>query len=96
MTTIPIKNVSVEERMRQCGDDCLGGTCGDLGCRARPQPGDMLDDGTRLALTRERKPLTSEAIWASNEVMAVNAKAGLSMSVLLELARAIEKMHGIG
>ena len=36
--------------------------------------------------------LTDEDIWRSDELMSINARAGLSMPILMELARAIERL----
>ena len=41
------------------------------------------------------EPLTDEQVWKNVEVMSCNAKAGLLMSDLMRLVRAVERAHGI-
>ena len=44
----------------------------------------------------DRSPLTDEQIWTSDEIMAINARAGLQMPTLMELVRAIDNIRSEG
>lgn len=46
--------------------------------------------------TMTRKPLTDEQLWASDEIMSLNADLGWHMDTIRMFARAIERAHGIG
>jgi hypothetical protein len=48
-----------------------------------------------LPPTARPQPLTDEQVWKNVEVMSCNAKAGLLMSDLMRLVRAVERAHGI-
>jgi hypothetical protein len=49
-----------------------------------------------LAGTTPRKRLTADEVFASNEIMAINAGLGLRIDQLMNLIRAVERAHGIG
>lgn len=50
---------------------------------------------TANLLEADSKPLTEAEVWANDEIMAVNAEAGLPMSTVLKFARATETAHGV-
>lgn len=39
--------------------------------------------------------LTEAEVWRNNDIMMVNAAAGISMKLIMEFVRAIEAAHGI-
>jgi hypothetical protein len=45
----------------------------------------------------DRKPLTADQVWNSDEIMAWNgtAEIGLSMDAIMGIVRAVESVHGI-
>lgn len=43
----------------------------------------------------QREPLTHDQVWNDDTIMGCNATAGMPMSRLMEIVRAIERAHGI-
>lgn len=44
---------------------------------------------------QQRKPLTDDEIWKSDDIMAANSGYGANFETLREVVRAIEAAHGI-
>jgi hypothetical protein len=60
-------------------------------CRPAMSTLQELIDAAEAAREALAQPaLSDEAVWRNDEIMAINARAGLQMPTLLELVRAIE------
>lgn len=57
--------------------------------------GDMIRAADLIDSMAQRRPLTDEQVFADDGIMAANARIGIPLSGIMELARAIEKAHGI-
>lgn len=67
--------------LAQCGSVC--NKCG------------RVHDSQLDPTAEQRVPLTDEQVFADDGIMAANARIGIPLSEIMELARAIEKAHGI-
>ena len=69
--------------------------------KEKPSIGDIANAFTafgKLAVQadrNQRKPLTPDQIFANDGIMAVNTEAGLPMSLLQKIVRAVEEAHDI-
>lgn len=64
-------------------------------CEPAVQPGIRIPLGWMNDSFHDRFPLTPSEVFADDNLMAVNAEAGLSLDLIMKIVRATEMLHGI-